>query len=453
LGGRAAAKSENIDDDTVAYLQSIVDPFPPEAAVKIPQREHQPSVCFQVKDTVTVSAVVVVNGPKAGDHVMVGALKGGIYSHFACTGHTVLTSWFDRHNQFPTAPVVVSSPTLGGQTMTELAAGGGASLPAGTYAVTQYDSCRPAPEIYDAFTCYRIVSKGIRIRYAGAPLAASGTLAVALLPGSSQIAGNISVAVAGIMSGVSGPQASIDYDYVKNLQGAMVYPAIDGATITWRPTGDGIEDWRPMKFIPSLAHASVGSTTLGLESTPPIDGEPALCMAQREALCHPVYSGIVGGTNMYDNPAVVNNAWIGMTQQCDPNDPTIVFGAEGLDPTARFELDWVVNYEAITDSRPWSLAQPSHAYGEETHLARLVAAKVPNIHPGTSSSLGSKFRAFGHKLFTGVKKAYSGFKAARPMLDEVLGQLGVPSIGDAFAALTGSEGMAEAAAAIGAIML
>jgi hypothetical protein len=220
-----------------------------------------------------------------------------------------------------------------------------------------------------------------------------------------------------------------------------VYPAQEEVTLLWRPYSDAIEEWRPTKYIPTLWREQ-NSAIVGLDGAPACDGDHEHYKSTTNLAISLASAGAP--------PAPGANAYLqwfyGIT---DPADAIMAVAFADFADDLAYDVEVVVNYEAIPDNRTFSLASPSRSVGtaDESRAARMTVAELPHSHAGADHS---QFLADAGK---GIAKIWSqasgiakGVKSVLPEVASVAEQAGFTDAATALAQAGSVTSVAELAA-------
>lgn len=457
---KALKATHGIGNECAKYLSSLIDPFSVNDA-RIPQRCSAPSSTFSVTQTIKLSS------DASGRACFL--LAGGIMQHYAATRRTVpadsnastyLHAYNSNHTSGAGALIEMypnNHTTFNGYYDGSVA---GDSVPG--YMINSFCGAAEAGAIVQAFTAYRKVSMGFKVKYTGSIVNAQGSVCLARIPGSFQFRTDAPTIPVDPQFGM-GPTAlaALNYDSITQLEDAAVYSAVEGGTITWSPSGDSVDEWRPLKYVPPFAVDWTVYGGLGVEPTAyvmPCDSSPQEYKAYANQFNYGVLNAmyaaaslpVPGTPSIVDITNSINNNF-GLMHAVD--DPYLIAIFSGLPASVSdlITVEWVVNYEAIPDERTWSLATPLAPMSSEgPELARAVVASMPASHPGSEhSGFASKIAGIATKAYAGIKTALSAGRAIAPHAGDLLSSIGMEDAGSVVSQLGGVESLAE----LGALLL
>lgn len=408
-------RSGNGRDALAAYARSLIDPW--SGPAHIPQRVAPASTPLSVKQTVTVTAPSV--NPVTNAREVCFVLRGGIYAMYAASGklienggvHQYLSTWTVSSGA---SPVNASYPRNDdGQCVYQF------NNTANYFAVYAYEPALEYAALQSTFTAYRKVSQGLRVTYTGPPLDAQGKCVIATIPGTQRPSTYAPTAyVAGTTLGMNPiTQQTLSFDSLATLLDAQTYGAAEGCTHVWAPSGDQIDMWRPTRYVPIAARNGTNGI-FGITSFPVCDSDPQAFQGMADALTsiqylpNNLWTTIGGATAASSTKA----QQLAIQHATCADDPIVVFFATGLDDTASYSFEWVVNYEGIPDNRALSLVQPQQNMvraDDGAQAVRALVASMPRAAPGPHGD-----RAFA-RIAAGVRDAVAGVGSAAKRAAEV----------------------------------
>lgn len=418
------------------YARCLIDPFDSwQTPARIPQRAAAPTSVFSVRQAYTVHGTA--NGD--GTYVCSALLSGGLSRFFAASGwtntfaqrfpHQYVSQWDNGGNEIAHGYWPLLDTTI-------------PKYPGEPETLETWDSVPTLGAIVDSYTSYRPVCKGMRITYVGPKLTAAGVIAVGLLPGDRRPAGRVAAGNPFMMGGGNGGDFSLTFESAAALLGAEVYDATLGATVVWTPASDDIDEWRPINYVPpqilNLGTTLSSSVTgiMGAVNTAycvPCDGDASEFKAMADNFASPAFASYVNSLapvplgSMTDILALTNRVNTTLSGIQSASDPMLVMCAKNLSADAAFEVEVIVTYEAIADTRAFSAVMPNRvvAPARELAMVRSIAASLPASSPGNS-------RNYLSRIASGVSTAVSlgrhlveGVQQALPVAGNVMRALGL----------------------------
>lgn len=239
--------------------------------------------------------------------------------------------------------------------------------------------------IRDAFSCYRPVSMGLRWTYQAEPVNAKGRIVAALWPASTPLpnSGN-----------------AITFDELTEFEGAQIFPAIEGGTALWRPYGLTSNDgYRPCKNGDYLS-GFAATSTWDLDPQERVTAELAQLLHNNAIITPTILDAIYQQLIYFHLP----------TQS-----PMLIIIGEGLPvDTVALNFEAVLNIEAISDNRSFSLSQPDVRqipFESEAGHSLHVVNQLPAAHAGGSEAHHANWlqnvESVATKVASGLKTAFN----------------------------------------------
>jgi hypothetical protein len=284
---------------------------------------------------------------------------------------------------------------------------GALSFPGAEMELLSWESVPENESIINAFSSFRIVSMGLRLKYQAPPLEAEGRLACALIPPFAPCPG-------------FGAQ-TYSWDDISKLEGAQVIPAIDGATVLFRPFDNHAFQYRETQLVKALANGDLEKSGYSNSIGDPIVTLMMLQRAWHEAtvVAGPLISDLV---QLFPFDGVGESVQEMADAMCTLGCPYLVVMGDGMPASINaFSCEVVMNLEAISDNRTWSLTQSKTnlSHPNELPTALAVRSHVPDVHAGGSPESHNDFL----KSTTGAVKAATETVTAGAEIVDVLGSL------------------------------
>lgn len=440
-------------------MKAMLDPFGTSEAPRIPDGEFTTTATYMSKFNVPVEtndqggfciivrptpwAAYAVSNRLSNCATTIGAGAGFVsqveFDPFAVeagrygAGLGSTPRWADQAWCIPTPSVQTSTASGLNETLQDIPNAGG---------------------FYDVAAAWRPVCCGARMGYTGAPIEASGSVAVAQLPGSYMMptASNFTLHMnddSNTIGAAASGSTGLTYESLQELPRAEVYPAREGFTAVWTPNGTAAQKaWRKVK--PTAIITNQGFGVAGIEQysntpltgdyilPPPVCGDPVRAdamidrMMQTNANSRSVAIGqIAAGTLTYfqglevtgpnqdiTTSTVMQNLLRSMqlTDMMTGDNAIVIIGVGCQPSTTIGSVELVFGFEYIADTR-------SSVFGGGSAVSRhtLPASKQIDVHAATM--------AVAQKAPTslaGVKGGNSFIDAALGVVDDVVGA--VPKI-------------------------
>lgn len=217
------------------------------------------------------------------------------------------------------------------------------------------------------FSAYRPVSLGVKVNYIAAPLNAAGKVAVALFPPS------YTMPTAALIT-------QLNWEELALFQGATTYSAIEGCQAVWKPFSTyGMADYRPTNNV-FFNNGYSFDSSWDIDVQEMVAGYLSSFMVEKKVALISSGTTISGAYTNADTDEYLSSL---MDYSLPSQSPAIAIMWEGLPVSTLFgELEIVINYEAITDNRTFSLSQ---AFGPERNQrgssaeAEAAIASMPEV--------------------------------------------------------------------------
>lgn len=233
----------------------------------------------------------------------------------------------------------------------------------------------PTPEddtIRSTFSGYRPVSMGTKFTYTAAPVDASGRIATALWPPGETLP-------------VDSLATNVTFDELARFQGACTYAAIEGCTQTWKPFSTfGMAEYRQTNTVFFNNGYSVDSSW-DIDQAMVVTGYLVSEMVALKVALSSNGTTVTGNwTDSSSNTFLESLLAFRLPSQS----PAIIMIFDGVPHSTEIGmLETVVNYEAISDNRTFSLVQNMAGEHQPGYTAERDAAL--NAMPTVLSHSGS----------------------------------------------------------------
>jgi hypothetical protein len=317
-----------------------------------------------------------------------------------------------------------------------------------------------AESLYDLAACWRPVCCGVKLKYIGAPIDASGAIVAARWPGAYKapttanqfldMLDRSNVDTLSIHNG--GPS----FATVQNLPSGEILQAPGGVTAVWAPDSLSAQQrWRPTRPLPVNGTDGVGvlagnllsNSTTEVVLPPPVTGDPA----RMQALVDRLYSENISVQNSFSQNLLFTGTGadaaiaaqnrlndLYTTDMVDGDNGIIIIG-RGLPPhTEVFTCETVLGVEYIPDTRAalygTQVAARAHEatppkQAAQQALALTVAREAPSAVRGDGNAgdfvdkmVGGLNDAIdtGKKIFAGAERVYT---TVGPIVESLLAML------------------------------
>lgn len=427
-----------------AYGRILLNPFSAwDHPAKLPQRVNAATTVFTVRQSYTI---VGIENTDDGAYDACVLLRGGIRNYIAGTGlittfatapgngHEYIYAWDNDGTNVTPSYDPASTSTMD-------------RYPTGDYdlRLLEFDSIPTWGSVSTAFAAYRKVCGAMRVRYIGPRLEAQGAIALAVVPGDFTVAGAKVISPLVMGAGLGQGNLPLNFESVSALLGAQVSDVLADGVVTWAPQGDGIDNWRPMRYLPvgkgadgTLSPTDVPTNVSGILGTgatqycEPCDGDPGEFKAFADMVSQPPMAATLhalapapGGSQGKLGQTVVQ-VLKSLNNIHDSNDPMLIMFARNIPANGRFLVDTTFTYEAISDTRAFSAVAPATAARDRgVSTIRAIAADVPRVTYGGPSVIAKIANGVATAVNAG-KALARGVQEALPVASDALRAMGLP---------------------------
>lgn len=267
-----------------------------------------------------------------------------------------------------------------------------------------YTPCAESTAIKEAFSSFRTVSMGAEIEYTGKVVDAEGTLCVGLWHPSMQLP-----EVDGSV-GSEDWSGAMSFNDLLDLENAANYPAVEGASVYWRPFGMNVTELRATKL---MSESLTTDAWPQLLSSNPVSSDSTKQLA--------IIASLGGLANNTTNTLFRDT----LDNVLDDSSPLIFIAGSGLNSgagTFRVRVTWTI--EAVADERTFSLAQPSFVDSvDSSHMEKaLHVLPKESSHRGPMDSPSA--RSFKADAITAIGKGTAVAKKAQSVGKKILSGIG-----------------------------